>query len=240
MTEMFSRAALLLGEEGIKTLRDKTVMVFGLGGVGSFAAEALARGGIGTLILIDNDTVSESNLNRQLIALHSTIGQKKTAVTAARIHDICPATTVITYDLFYLPETADAVSFEGVDYIVDAIDTVSGKIEIAVRAAAANIPLISCMGTGNKLDPSRLTVTDIYKTETCPLAKVMRRELRKRNIEHLQVVYSTEPPIHIAPDVNGKVTPGSVSFVPPVAGFLAAGTVIRQLVSPVEDARSAP
>lgn len=231
MQEEFTRAAMLLGEDGIKTLREKTVMVFGLGGVGSFVAEALARGGVGKLILIDNDTVNITNINRQLIALHSTVGKQKTAVMAARIKDICPETVVETHEVFYLPETADTLLFDSVDYIVDAIDTVSGKIEIAVRAKAAGVPLISCMGTGNKLDPSRLTVTDIYKTDTCPLAKVMRRELKARGIEKLKVVYSTEPAIKVpAPADGSRPTPGSVSFVPPAAGLLAAGEVIKDLL----------
>lgn len=229
--EEFSRAAQLLGDHGIKTLRQKTVMVFGIGGVGSFAAEALARGGIGTLILVDNDTVNKTNINRQLIALQSTLGKQKTAVMADRIRDICPKTQVKTVNLFYLPETAEQLSFDGVDYIVDAIDTVSGKLEIVTRAAAQNVPVISCMGTGNKLDPSKLTVTDIYKTDTCPLAKVMRQELRKRGVPSLKVVYSTESPIPQTPPADGsRPTPGSVSFVPPVAGMIAAGEVIKDLL----------
>ncbi len=231
MQEEFSRAAMLIGEDGIAALRQKTVMIFGLGGVGSYVAEALARGGVGKLILIDNDTVNITNINRQLIALHSTVGQPKTAVTAARIHDICPNTQVETFETFYLPETADAVSFDNVDYIVDAIDTVSGKLTIAERAAQKGVPLISCMGTGNKLDPTKLTVTDIYKTDTCPLAKVMRRELKARGIRALKVVYSTEPAIKPAAPADGsRPTPGSISFVPSVAGLIAAGEVIRDLL----------
>ncbi len=230
MSEEFARAAMLLGEDGIALLRQKTVAVFGVGGVGGQAAEALARGGIGKLVLIDNDTVSVSNINRQVIALHSTVGQPKTDVMAARIRDICPETQVETHNMFYLPETADSLQFDGWDYIIDAIDTVSGKLEIAVRAKAANVPLISCMGTGNKLDPTKLTVTDIYKTDTCPLAKVMRRELKKRGIDRLQVVYSTEPPLTPQTADGEKRVPGSVSFVPPAAGLLAAGTVIKALL----------
>lgn len=230
MSEEFARAAMLLGEDGIALLRQKTVAVFGVGGVGGQAAEALARGGVGKLILIDNDVVSVSNINRQVIALHSTVGQLKTEVMAARIRDICPDTIVKTHNMFYLPETADDLPFDGWDYIIDAIDTVSGKLEIAVRAKAAGVPLISCMGTGNKLDPTKLTVTDIYKTDTCPLAKVMRRELKKRDIDHLQVVYSTEPPLTPQTADGEKRVPGSVSFVPPAAGLLAAGTVIKALL----------
>ncbi len=231
METEFSRAELLLGADGIRTLRDKTVLIFGLGGVGSYVAEGLARGGVGHLILVDNDTVNITNINRQLIALHSTIGMHKTTVTAARIKDICPETEVTVHQLFYLPETANEISFDGVDYIVDAIDTVSGKLEIAVRAKAANVPLISCMGTGNKLDASRLTITDIYKTDTCPLAKVMRRELKKRGVESLKVIYSTEAPIPVPPPApNERATPGSVSFVPSVAGLLAPGEVIKDLL----------
>lgn len=222
---------MLLGEDGVAKLRTKTVLIFGLGGVGSYVAEALARGGVGHLVLVDDDTVNETNINRQLYALHSTVGMQKTTVAKQRIHDICPTTAVTVCNTFYLPETADAISFDGVDYIVDAIDTVSGKIEIAVRAKAANIPLISCMGTGNKLDPLQLTVTDLYKTDTCPLAKVMRRELKRRGIDALKVVYSTEPAISVPPAENGKrATPGSVSFVPSVAGLLAAGEVIKDLL----------
>lgn len=227
----FSRAEKLLGKQNMQKLREKTVAVFGIGGVGSFVAEALARGGIGKLILIDNDTVNETNINRQLIALHSTIGKQKTHVMADRIRDICPETKVETVNLFYLPETADAVSFDGVDYIVDAIDTVSGKLEIITRAKAQNIPVISCMGTGNKLDPLQLTVTDIGKTHTCPLAKVMRQELRKRGVPALKVVYSTEPPVPQTPPLDGsRPTPGSVSFVPPIAGMIAASEVIKDLL----------
>ncbi len=230
MQEEFQRAAMLIGEDGLALLRRKTVAVFGVGGVGGQATEALARGGVGKIVLIDNDTVSVSNINRQIIALHSTVGQPKTQVMAARIRDICPDTEVETHEMFYLPETADRLSFEDWDYIIDAIDTVSGKLEIAVRAKAAGVPLISCMGTGNKLDPTKLTVTDIYETDTCPLAKVMRRELKKRGIDKLQVVYSTEPPLTPMTTDEEKRVPGSVSFVPPAAGLLAAGTVIKALL----------
>ncbi len=230
MLEEFAREAMLIGEEGIALLRQKTVAVFGIGGVGGQAAEALARGGVGKLILIDNDTVSVSNINRQTIALHSTVGQPKTQVMAARIRDICPDTQVETYEMFYLPETADSLPFDTWDYIIDAIDTVSGKLEIAVRAKQAGVPLISCMGTGNKLDPTKLTVTDIYKTDTCPLAKVMRRELKKRGIDALQVVYSTELPLTPQTADGEKRVPASISFVPPAAGLLAAGTVIKALL----------
>lgn len=230
MQEIFSREAMLIGEEGVALLRQKTVAVFGIGGVGSYVAEALARGGVGKLVLVDNDVVSKSNINRQLIALHSTVGMPKTQVMAARIKDICPKTEVATHELFYLPETADSLPFDSWDYIVDAIDTVSGKLELAVRAKAAGVPLISCMGTGNKLDPTKLTVTDIYKTDTCPLAKVMRRELKKRGIERLQVVYSTEPPLTPHTPDDEKRVPGSISFVPSAAGLIAAGTVIKGLL----------
>lgn len=230
MSGEFEREARLIGEDGVALLRSKTVAVFGIGGVGGQAAEALARGGIGKLVLIDNDTVSVSNINRQIIALHSTVGQPKTAVMAARIRDICPETIVETHEMFYLPETADSLPFDDWDYIIDAIDTVSGKLEIAVRAQAADVPLISCMGTGNKLDPTKLTVTDIYKTDTCPLAKVMRRELKKRGVERLQVVYSTEPPMTPQGAEGEKRVPASISFVPPAAGLLAAGTVIKALL----------
>lgn len=232
MEEQHSRTALLLTENGVARLKQARVAVFGLGGVGGSAAEALCRAGVGTLDLIDNDVFSPSNLNRQVLALQSTVGERKTAVAVRRFHDIDPDVTVNPYDTFFLPETADVFDFSQYDYVIDAIDTVSGKIELALRCKAAGTPLISCMGTGNKLDPSRLRVSDLFETSVCPLARVMRYELKKRGIERLTVVWSDEVPRPAtAPsDIPGKRTiPGSVSFVPPVAGMLAAGEVIRFL-----------
>lgn len=231
MCEEFIRTARLIGIDGVQTLQSATVAVFGIGGVGSYAVEALARSGIGTLILVDNDVVSVSNINRQLPALHSTVGQYKTQVMAQRIHDICPDTAVITHEVFYLPETADMIDLSICDYIVDAIDTVSAKVELAMRAKTLGIPLISSMGTGNKLDPTKLVITDIYKTNTCPLARVMRRELRTRGVDTLKVVYSTEPAITpIDTDGTASRVPASISFVPSVAGLLAAGEVIKDIL----------
>ena len=227
-----SRTALLLGEEGVNRLKGTYVAVFGVGGVGGFACEALARAGVGRLLLVDDDTVSESNLNRQIVALRSTIGHPKVAVMAERIRDIDPAITVETRQCFFSEENADSFDFSAFSYVVDAIDTVSAKVELICRAKAANTPIVSCMGAGNKLDPTKFVVTDLSKTETCPLARVLRQRLRKKGIEHLQVVYSTEPamtPLEIIADGGRKQLPGSVSFVPSAAGLVAAGAVIRAL-----------
>ncbi len=231
MDEMFSRTALLLGERAVKTLSEKHVAVFGLGGVGGFAAEALARAGVGRLTIVDNDTVSASNLNRQLLALRSTVGRKKTDVMRARLLDINPALDVIVRDTFFLPENADTFRFSDYDYVVDALDTVAGKIALAVCAKEAGVPIIASMGAGNKLDPTRFEVADLAKTSVCPLARVMRRELRLRGIEHMKVVYSREPaqkPQGDLPDGERPV-PGSVSFVPGAAGLILASEVIRDL-----------
>lgn len=230
----FSRSAMLLGEEGIRSLLDTHVAVFGIGGVGSFASEALARAGIGRLTLVDHDRVSPSNLNRQLVALHSTLGQLKVEAMRQRVLDIRPDAAVEALPLFYGPDTAGQVGLAGVDYIIDAVDTVSAKIALVLAAREAGIPIVSCMGAGNRLDPSRLRVTDLALTHGCPLARVMRRELRARGIEHLTVVCSDEPPLKPSPlpsEEAGtrRATPGSVPFVPPVAGMLAAGVVIRAL-----------
>ncbi len=230
----FSRSVMLLGEEGIRSLLDVHVAVFGIGGVGSFAAEALARAGVGRLTLVDHDRVSPSNLNRQLIALHSTLGQYKVEVMRQRILDIRPDASVDALPLFYAPDSAGQIELSGMDYVIDAVDTVSAKIALILAAREAKVPLVSCMGAGNRLDPSRLKVTDLALTSGCPLARVMRRELRARGIEHLTVVCSDEPPLkpHAPPPEESgtrRATPGSVSFVPPVAGMLAAGVVIRAL-----------
>ena len=224
MTHEFSRTELLLGKEGLEKLNRVTVMVLGVGGVGSHCIEALARGGVGTLILVDHDKVSLSNVNRQSIAYLSTVGEYKTKLMKYRIQDINGEARVFTYEQFVLPENLEQIFEHHVDYIVDAIDTVTAKLAIAEYAAKHQIPLISCMGTGNKLHPELFEITDITKTSVCPLCKVMRKELKARGIPHLKVLYSKEKPI----DVSGR-TPGSVSFVPPVAGLLIAGEVIREL-----------
>jgi len=227
-----SRTALLLGEAGVNVLKKARVAVFGIGGVGGFACEALARAGVGSLLLVDDDTVSESNLNRQLIALRSTIGQPKVAVMAARIADIDPSIAVETRQCFFDETTAGSFDFSAFDYVIDAIDTVSAKVELICRAKAAGTPIVSCMGAGNKLDPTKFVVTDLAKTDTCPLARVLRQRLRKQGIQHLQVVYSTEPPLtplETIEDGGRRQLPGSVSFVPSAAGLVAAGAVIRAL-----------
>ncbi len=228
--ESLSRMGLLLGEDAVRRLSRARVAVFGIGGVGGHVAEALARSGIGELDLFDNDVVSLSNINRQIVALHSTVGRYKTEVMAERIHDIRPATVVHEHRCFFLPENADQYDFSVYDYVVDAVDTVSAKIAIAERSLTAGVNVISCMGTGNKLDPSKLVLTDLAKTSVCPLARVMRRELRARGIEHLPVLYSTES---VQPQrgeaAEGHHVPASVAFVPPVAGLMIAGEVVRTL-----------
>lgn len=235
MANEFSRTELLIGEEGLHRLRRSTVMVLGVGGVGSHCIEALARSGVGRLILVDNDTVSLTNINRQSIAYHSTIGQYKTQVMKERIRDICPQTEVVTYEMFVLPENMDALFEERPDYIVDAIDTVTAKLALVERAKADEIPIISCMGTGNKLHAEMFEITDISKTSVCPLCKVMRKELKARGIYHLKVLYSKEKPVDTSGRDSGeekgqrRSIPGSVSFVPPVAGLLIAGEVIRDI-----------
>lgn len=228
------RTAMLLSEEGIARLRASHVAVFGVGGVGSYVCEALARAGIGKIDLFDHDTVSLSNINRQSIALHSTVGEYKVDVMKARILDINPDCQVTVHKVFYLPENAELYPLDQYDYVADAVDTVSAKLTLAVRAKEAGVPLISSMGTGNKLDPTRFCVTDISKTSGCPLARVMRRELKARGISHLKVVYSTEPAAALRIDSkpeseNGRVPPGSLSFVPSVAGLILAGEIIRTL-----------
>ncbi len=220
----FARTAMLLGDEAMRRLRQAHVAVFGLGGVGSYATEALVRSGIGSLSLFDGDTVDITNSNRQLFAAHSTIGQYKTDVAKRRALDINPDVEVETYPVFYTRENAAEYSLCGYSYVVDAIDMVSSKLELAARAAEAGVPIISAMGAGNKLDPSLFEVADIYKTSVCPLARVMRRELKKRGVEKLKVVYSKEPPVQ----TEGRV-PGSVAFVPSVAGLIMAGEVIKDI-----------
>lgn len=231
--DQFSRTELLVGAEGIERLRNSRVAVFGIGGVGGYVVEALARSGVGTLDLIDNDKVSLTNLNRQIIATHSTIGRYKVDVAKKRVLDINPAAVVNTYRIFFVPETAADFDFHAYDYVVDAIDTVTGKIQLIVQADSACTPVISCMGAGNKMDPTAFRVADIYQTSVCPLAKVMRRELKKRGIRKLKVVYSEEVPIEVkaAAETEKKRIPGSNAFVPSVAGLIMAGEVVRELLA---------
>lgn len=225
MEERFSRTAALFGEDAVEKLKKSRVAVFGLGGVGGYVVEALARSGVGRLVLFDSDTVAESNINRQLIALKSTVGRYKTDVWRERIADISPDTEVVTHCVFYLPENADEYDLSDCDYIVDAVDTVSAKLEIITRADRLGIPVISAMGTGNKTDPERLETTDIYKTSVCPLARVMRRELRARDVKSLKVVYSKEEP-----KKGWGRTPASCAFVPSAAGLIIAGNVVRDII----------
>ena len=239
MLNEFSRTRMLLGDDAMARLARAHVAVFGVGGVGGYVVEALARSGIGTLTLVDDDTVSLTNINRQIIALHSTLGMPKVDAARARIHDICPGTRVIARRTFFTPETADSFDFAQYSYVVDAIDTVSGKIALAVCALEAGEPVISCMGAGNKLDPTAFEVTDISKTSVDPLARVMRRELRKRGIEHLTVVYSREPARTPLPDLDMEAergqrrsVPASNAFVPAAAGLIAASRVIQDLTQP--------
>ena len=230
MEEQFIRTARLIGEEAVEKLAKSKVLLFGVGGVGSFAAEALARAGVGEITLVDGDTVALSNLNRQLVALHSTIGRGKAEVMAERIRDVNPACRVTPLCLFYGKDNPDAFDFSAYDYVIDAIDSVTSKLLLAERCNLAGTPLISSMGTGNKLDPTKFVVTDISKTHTCPLARVMRRELHKRGIDHLKVLYSLEPAHTPDTDETGsRRTPASISFVPPVAGMILAGEVICDL-----------
>ena len=230
--EFLSRTENLIGKDAVAKLQKARVAVFGVGGVGGYVVEALARSGVGAIDLIDNDKVALSNINRQIIALHSTVGEWKTDVAAKRVKDINPDIKVRTYNLFFLPETADEFDFDGVDYVVDAIDTVSGKIALIESAKDRNISVISSMGTGNKLDPTAFEVADITKTSVCPLARVMRRELKKRGIEHVKVVYSKEEPFAGGQidEQTGKSIPASISFVPSVAGLIIAGEVIKDLI----------
>ncbi len=224
MPDQFARTELLLGSEGLNRLHKARVAVFGVGGVGGYAAEALVRSGVGSIDLIDGDTVSESNLNRQIIALHSTIGKPKVEVMAERIEDINPDCEVTARVLFFDASTAELFDFAAYDYVLDAIDMVTSKLLLAELCRAAGTSLISCMGAGNKLDPTQFEVADIFSTSVCPLAKVMRQELRKRGIPALKVVYSRELPVtHSRP-------PGSVAFVPSAAGLVMAGEVVRELI----------
>lgn len=230
MLEEFSRTELLIGKDGIEKLQKANVAIFGVGGVGSYVVEALARAGVGQFILVDNDTVSISNINRQLIATHKTIGKPKVDVEKERILEINPNAKVKTYQEFFMPETKDILD-DTVTYIVDAIDTVTAKIELVLQAEKLNIPILASMGTGNKLDPTKFEITDINKTSVCPLAKVIRKELRNRGIKKLKVLYSKEEPIKINNSEEGKKqVPGSISFVPSVAGLIIAGEVIKDII----------
>lgn len=244
MSDQFIRTRLLVGDEPLERLKKAKVAVFGVGGVGGYCIEALARSGIGTLHLYDDDTVSESNLNRQLAALHSTIGQPKAEVMAQRVQDINPDCAVRPFRIFYLPQNADKVNLAQYNYVIDCIDTVTAKLELVTRCNALRVKIISAMGTGNKFDPSAFVVTDISKTQGCPLARTMRKELRKRGIRHLKVVYSTELPTSPLRPVDCEApedtstrpastarrdTPGSMPFVPAAAGLLLASAVVREL-----------
>ncbi len=246
MSEQFSRTERILGQEALAALAKKKVALFGLGGVGGYVAEALVRSGIGSFDLVDNDRIVLSNLNRQIIASHKTVGRDKADVMKERIMDINPSAQVRMYKCFYLPETAGDFDFSCYDYVVDAVDTVTAKIDIVMRAQEAGVPVISCMGTGNKLNPAMLEVADIYETSVCPLAKVMRHELKKRGVKKLKVVYSREVPLR-PKETEGKEeeseqeeaertererrsTPGSVIFVPAAAGLLMASEVVKDLL----------
>lgn len=233
MITQFSRTELLLGSEAIDKLNNSRVAVFGVGGVGGYVCEALVRSGVGAFDLIDNDRVSLTNINRQIIATHKTIGRYKTEVMMERMLDINPDVRVRVHNCFFLPENADDFPFEEYDYVVDAVDTVTAKIALVMKAQEKNVPIISSMGAGNKLDASAFQVSDIYKTKVCPLAKVMRRELKKRGVKKLKVVYSEEIPMTPAPSeecTEKRTTPGSVAFVPSVAGLIIAGEVVKDLV----------
>jgi tRNA A37 threonylcarbamoyladenosine dehydratase len=230
LKEQHARTAMLVGEEGIARLSRAHVAIFGIGGVGGYVVEALARAGVGELSLFDNDVVSESNLNRQIIALRSTVGMKKTEAAAARVRDIDPDTVVHCHNVFYLPENANEYDLSGYDYIVDAIDTVAAKMELIRRARAAGVPIICSMGTGNKLDPTAFRVTKIEKTDTCPLARTIRNLCKKEGIRGVKAVYSAEQPKGATlSDDHGRHAPGSISFVPAAAGLVIAGEVIRDL-----------
>ena len=235
MDERHARTAALIGEEALERLHRTRVAIFGIGGVGGYAVEALARAGIGELDLIDSDTVSVSNINRQIIATTSTVGMLKVEAAAERIRDIDPSITVRTHCIFYSPENADCFDLSPYGYVVDCIDSVSAKVELAVRCRGLGIPMISSMGTGNKLDPTAFEVADISKTSVCPLARAVRVALRKRGVEHLKVVYSRELPVSlpspksIGEKADGRPAPASISFVPSVAGLIIAGEVIKDI-----------
>lgn len=226
----FERTALLLGKASVERLARKRVAVFGVGGVGGFVCEGLVRAGIGAIDIVDKDIVALSNINRQLIALHSTVGKNKVDVLEERLKDINKNLIIKKYKCFFLPETSETFDFREYDYVVDAIDTVTGKIELILKAKEAGVPIISAMGAGNKLEPAGFQVSDIYKTSVCPLARVMRRELKKRGVDKLKVVYSKEETIKPQFEEGEEVVPGSISFVPPVVGLIIAGEVVKDLI----------
>ncbi len=236
--EPFSRTALLLGSEGMKKLKNARVAVFGLGGVGGYVVEALARSGIGALDLIDHDTISVTNINRQILATHATVGKSKAQAAKDRVLDINPSCNVTAREQFFLPDTVQDFDFASYSYVVDAIDTVTGKLALVTAAQAAGVPIISSMGTGNKLDPTKFQIADISKTSVCPLARIMRKECAKRGIKHLKVLFSTEDPVPSDPSAASdeelpegrRALPGSVAFVPSVAGLIIAGEVIKDLI----------
>lgn len=231
MEHAFSRTELLIGEKGLKTLKQAKVAVFGIGGVGSYVAEGLARAGVGNLVLIDHDTIDITNINRQIHATYQTIGKSKVEVMKERILSINPEAQVETYPIFYLADTKEDIIEKTLDYVVDAVDTVSAKLAIIEKAKEKQIPVISCMGTGNKLDPSRFEIMDISKTSVCPLAKVMRKELKKRQIKQVKVLYSKEEPIKSnLLQEKDKIVPASISFVPSVAGLMIAGEVVKDIL----------
>ena len=235
MDERFSRTQMMLGDDSLSKLKNSRVAVFGVGGVGGAVAEALARGGVGCIDLVDSDTVSVSNINRQIIALESTVGMYKVDAARERIKDICPDTQVNVHKCFYLPDTADMFDFGVYDYVVDAVDTVTAKTELCVRAHESSTPIISAMGAGNKLDPTMFKVADVFSTKVCALARTMRNALKKRGIKSLKCVYSEELPVlpagkkEFTPE--GKPIPASVSFVPPVMGYIMAGEVIKDIIN---------
>ena len=222
---IFDRTEKLIGADKVELLKGKTVAVFGLGGVGGYVCEALARAGVGHLVLVDRDEVNITNINRQIIALQSTVGMRKTDAFAARLKDINPDIELTLHDCFFLPENSSIIDFRELDYVADCVDTVTAKIEIIKKSKEAGVPVISCMGTGNKLDPGQFKIADISKTEVCPLAKVMRRELKERGIKKVKVLFSKELPVK-----NGLRTLASISFVPPVAGLMIAGEIVRDLI----------
>lgn len=226
MGEQFDRTRLIIGDDGVEKLRVSSVILFGVGGVGSYVAEGLARAGVGRIALVDKDSIDVTNINRQLPALHSTVGRSKVRVMAERIADINPRCTVEDIQCFFLPETADRFDFRQYDYVVDAIDTVTGKLAIIQKAYDEGVPVISSMGTGNKLDPTGFRIAPIEKTKVCPLAKVMRRELKSRGIRGVKVLYSEETPVKH----EGGAVPGSISFVPSVAGLIIAGEVVKDIL----------
>ncbi|MBR6224050.1 MAG: tRNA threonylcarbamoyladenosine dehydratase [Lachnospiraceae bacterium] len=233
MSDRFARTKLLLGQEKVEILKNKKVAIFGIGGVGGYVCEALVRSGIGSFVLVDNDTVALTNLNRQIIATEDTIGKNKVDVMKERMLSINPDVNVEALTCFFLPENADDFHFDEYDYVVDAVDTVTAKLEIIMRSKKEGVPVISAMGAGNKLDPGRMKVADIYETSVCPLAKVMRRELKKREVKALKVVYSDEPPVkpleESKEETGRRSLPGSTAFVPAVCGLMMAGEIIKDL-----------